>query len=362
MNRSEVTGCVYPFDKLPAQVVAAWVRIQALHAHLASPFFSYQYAETTASVRPHVFVCVLEQRGEVAGLFPFQFQSAAHRHIGAAERMGGELTDHFGVIAPPSLKINSRDLLRAAGLSHFYFTHLDESQLVHGLHCEQAETGLLIDLDGPVSYWERLRTQDKKFVQDTERRARKLEAAYGPLQFHLRKPDPCSSLEHLIERKREQYKSSNVPDALQESWQRELLRRTASSRSESCEGVVSVLTAGGVWVASQLSLRGGPVLHNWFPVYNRELSQFAPGRLLLKCITDAAPGLGISVIDRGAGDTQAKRDFATREQRFYRGVWHRPGVYSTLYRTVCSIRWRLSTAREAKSTPAYTASENLQNA
>jgi CelD/BcsL family acetyltransferase involved in cellulose biosynthesis len=350
MTGSGLKSTITPVLSLPAEIVETWRRIQRSHTHLHSAFFSYEYAYAVATVRPDVYVCLIEKNGEVAGLLPFQFETPIHRRLGAAERVGGELTDYFGLIAEPSLQIKPEQLLRLAGLNHFYFTHLNEPQLRHGLEAERAEVGLLIDVGGtPGDYWDRLRAQDKKFVQDTERRARKLEADYGPLRFQLDDPDTSSALEHLIDQKRQQYRTTNVDDSLKLMWRRALLRRLTQSDLRIFRAKLSTLFAGDTWVASQLSLRGVGVLHNWFPVYNRCLSHYAPGRLLLKHIACAAPAEGIFTIDRGVGDTQAKRDFATREQLLYRGVWHRPNIQSLIYRAACSLSWRLAGFREGVS-------------
>jgi len=51
---------------------------------------------------------------------------------------------------------------------------------------------------------------------------------------------------------------------------------------------------------------------------------------------------GISRIDRGAGDTVAKRDFSTSEHHFYRGLWSRGDVGAMGYRVGLSLLWRLS--------------------
>lgn len=343
MTNSRLAARIFPALSLPSGAIQIWKQLQSSHGHLQSPFYSYEYASMMASVHPHVFVCVIEREGEIAGFLPFQYATALQRCLAAAERVGGEMTDYFGLIAGPAMHSAPTDLLRLAGIKHFYFTHLPEAQLQYGLEGERPEVGLLVDIKtAQGTYWEQRRNQDKKFVLDTERRARKLQTEYGALRFCLEEADWPSALDMLIERKRAQYQATGVQDCLQEHWKRNLLRQLAASPSDSCRAILSTLWAGDLWVASQVSLKGDHVLHAWFPVYNRELHQYAPGRLLLKNIIEAAPSLGITVIDRGVGDTKAKRDFATREQLFYRGAWRLPGLRSLVYRASCSVKWRLA--------------------
>jgi CelD/BcsL family acetyltransferase involved in cellulose biosynthesis len=95
-------------------------------------------------------------------------------------------------------------------------------------------------------------------------------------------------------------------------------------------------------VASHFGLKCIRTLHYWFPAYNPEFSSYSPGRLLLKQIIQAGDQHGVSRIDRGTGDTPAKRDFATSQHAFYRGIWTRPSPQAMGYRLSLSVKWRLS--------------------
>ena len=79
---------------------------------------------------------------------------------------------------------------------------------------------------------------------------------------------------------------------------------------------------------------------NMFPVYNPELSKYAPGRLLLHHICKEAPMHHVRVIDRGEGDTPSKREITNDDHQFYRGSWHNKSASSYLTRGVQSVRWR----------------------
>ena len=248
----------------------------------------------------------------------------------------------------PPLSCASRPpiLARLAGFFYLGFTHLDEAQLACGLEGEKPEPGLQIQLHGGgARYWDDLRQRDKKFADDTSRRERRLEREIGPLRFRFEDEQPA--LERLISHKREQYRRSGAHDVFSHPWRYRLAQSLARSNSPDCRGVVSTLYAGDTWVASHFGLCGYGTLHYWFPVYNRDLHAFAPGRLLLKRIIEAADEHHIEKIDRGSGDTQAKREFANARHTYYRGAWFRPGLRSTIYRLNCSLRWRLATARTA---------------
>ena len=76
-----------------------------------------------------------------------------------------------------------------------------------------------------------------------------------------------------------------------------------------------------------------------------EVATFAPGRLLLMQIIENGAADGLRCIDRGEGDSAAKRDFATGEQRYYRGAWTR-GLGGIAARGVQSAVWRIQALRQ----------------
>jgi CelD/BcsL family acetyltransferase involved in cellulose biosynthesis len=121
-----------------------------------------------------------------------------------------------------------------------------------------------------------------------------------------------------------------------------------------CRATLSTLHAGDRWIGSHFGLMHGSTLHYWFPVYNPQMRNFGPGRLLIKAIIDASIENGVTRIDRGAGDSQAKLDFETSRHQFLRGIWSRPGFASLGYRAALSMQWRLQTLRKraAAESPA----------
>ncbi len=200
--------------------------------------------------------------------------------LGAAERVGEEMTDSFGLIAEPDLRVGVPTLLRLTGLWHLNFTHLAESQGSLGLKGENPQTGFLINFESGRSHWEELRITNRKYVNETERKERQIQATHGPLRFCWSEEDWEQPLRILIERKSQQYIKTGKDDWLAVRWKQKLLEVLAASKEETCQGVMSTLHAGDTWVASHFGLRCCGVLHYWFPVYNPEMSSFGPGHLL----------------------------------------------------------------------------------
>jgi len=277
----------------------------------------------------------------VVAFFPFQFRGPGRRLMGLGERVGGELSDYFGMVAAADVVLTPHRLMELAGLNALFFTHLDESQARFGLTGTQPQTGLRIDMaGGGGAYWAELKRSDKRFVADTERRERKLIEAHGPLRLTFHHDDPGTELDRLIARKREQYGRTGADDALVDPGTRRFLHLLAQGDDPLCRGIMSTLYAGDTWVASHFGLMHGGTLHFWFPVYNPELQQFSPGRVLLTAIIRQADGLGLKRIDRGVGDSPAKRDFANAEHSFTRGLWQRRNLPAMLIRAGLSLKWR----------------------
>lgn len=336
-------------SELSDAAIAAWNRLSSAMPHLSVAFLTYPYALAAEKSFPDVRVCRVRRDGLPILFFPFQFRSVAHRWLGIGERLAGEMSDYFGIVGEKEARIDPQALLRFSGLRAFLFTHLDESQLAFGLTGEAPEPGHLIDFpDGGTTFWQERRTLDKKFVGDTERRERNLVRDFGPIRFDLRSANPGADLEKLIVAKREQYSRTNVKDALGGHSTNAFLRTLSKVDHPLCSGILSTLYAGDTWVASHFGLRCDRTLHYWFPVYNPELGSYGPGRLLLKQILDAGSAHGISRIDRGAGDTVAKRDFSTSQHHFLRGLWSRGGIRATGYRAGLAALWRLGSMARPK--------------
>ena len=328
--------------ELDSRDIAIWRQLQRQVPHLGTPFLSHAFAVAASRVFGNVFVSKLQRAGRTIGFFTFQYRSALHRALGIGERLGGELSDYFGLVAEQELSLSAAELLRLSGLNTLYFTHLDENQQNFGLSGEQPEPGLKIEFpNGGPAFWTARRQMDKKFTADTERRERKLVQAHGPLDFVFRHEQPAIALAALIEAKRAQYHRTGVHDSLSSARGRKFLAELAQCDDPDCRATLSTLHAGKQWVGSHFGLMFGETLHYWFPVYNPEMKSYAPGRLVIKAIIDAAGENGVRMIDRGSGDSVAKQDFATARHHFLRGVWMRPGPIGLLYRARLSAGWRL---------------------
>lgn len=346
MDTSSYDSDIVSPSALSEADIATWQRWSEENPPLAAPHLTYSYACAAENVFYGVKVCKITLSDRLVALFPFQFASSFYRILGIGERVGGQLSDYFGIVAEPGTTLEPRLLLKLAHLSALRFTNLEVSQSSFGLTADSQEIGHWIDFPrGGAAYWEARKQVDKRFVTDTERRERKAVEKYGPVRFTFCEPDWEEPLAHLMSAKRAQYARTSVPDALGDQRNRDFLKRLAGSRDRLCSGAMSTLYAGETWIASHFGLVCNKTLHYWFPVYNPELRALSPGRLLIKSIIDSSDETGLMRIDRGAGDAVAKRDFSTSSHHFGRGLWHRTNAVSAGYRLGLSLHWRLASKR-----------------
>lgn len=109
-----------------------------------------------------------------------------------------------------------------------------------------------------------------------------------------------------------------------------------------------MLSAGERLLASHLGLFHNGVLNYWFPVYDFEARRVSPGRLLMWHTLQQADAIGLRFIDRGAGDSEAKRDFSSGTVQFGRAAWSADTWRARAARLWQSADWRLSSWRWAR--------------
>ena len=332
------------FDAITAAERNGWAQLLSESTTSRWAFMSPTYAEAVNETLGRVDVVLCWRADELVGVMSLQRAAGWLGRLGMREPGGRQMTDYFGLLARPGVQFDWRHLLRKAGIPCLYFTHLDESQAAHGLTGGSPTKGLRtrIHRDGGAAHWEWLRTQDKKLVSDTERRERKLTTDHGPLQFEMQSSSPTQDLESLIGLKNAQYRrTGHEGGALLDPVNALVLTRLLASKDTNCQPRLSILRCGGKLVACHFGLQCGPLFHYWFPVYDHRFSVYSPGRILYRNILLAAQSHGIECIDRGAGDSPAKRDFANEEHLFFKDLVG-SGFHGQILRLAQRLNWRFS--------------------
>jgi CelD/BcsL family acetyltransferase involved in cellulose biosynthesis len=265
--------------------------------------------------------------------------------FGVFEPVGGVMSDYFGVVARDDFVFSPDEIFQATRgrFSACLFSHLDETQIAHGLNGVQPRIGLRTRIGNSADvYWDELRRRDKKLVYDTDRREKKLVKEHGQINFEWQSSNREDHLSKLIEMKKNQYtRTGKFKAPLFTEGNVALLNALRDETSESCEGVLSILRANDEIIAMHFGLRCYDTLHVWFPVYSQKFAPYSPGRILLKYLITESIASGIKCLDRGEGDTQAKRDFSNEEHLYYRGFWRDRSLSGKIAGIAAAIHWRL---------------------
>lgn len=325
---------------LDAAHYTRWHQLLA-EAPVHSAFLSPDYAQAADTAFGNVHVGIFDS-GAGAAYLPFALPGLRGKILRAASPAGEHFADYFGLVASPSFRISPQDLLAHCGLHAFLFTHLDDSQQTYGLSGEKPARGLRIRQQGESGFIAELHERDKKFANDTERRLKKLTRDHGELRFAVEAADG-DTLDWVIARKLDQYRRTGKrKHPFSTSADHQFLRTLARIDHPHCRPRLTSLYCGERRIAAHFGLQCLDTLSYWFPVYDPELHSYSPGRLLLWETLRQAESLGIRCIDRGEGDTQAKRDFANEEHVYLRGYYARNSLRSLADRAINALSWRIS--------------------
>lgn len=342
-SRTNLQARTISLDDVAPVDIRGWNNLHRAQFPKGNAFMSSTFALAAARAWPHVRACYIDDDDGLAAIIPFQYARPGGFWFRAAERIAEELSDYFGMLARPGFTTTPGALLALSGCNYFSFSHLSEEQKMFGLTGEEARIGLRIELpQGGAAYWTALEGANKKFTSDTDRRIRKAEQQFGGLRFNIQNVEKEALLRQLLAYKRAQYLRTGKEDLLARPERMAFLTNLVQANADDCQSYLSTLYFGDTWAAMHFGLRSGKTLHYWFPVYNPELNSFAPGRLLLREIIRHAAAEGIEVIDRGEGETAAKRDFPSEERIYYSDAWHRNNPLAWMYRAQQSVRWRMS--------------------
>lgn len=332
------------FSSLTAAERDGWARLLEESAASRWAFMSPTFAEAVHATVGPVDVLLCWRGDELAGVMPMQRSAGWLGRLGLREPVGRQMTDYFGLLARSGVSLDWQALLKAAGVPCLYFTHLDESQAAHGLIGDSPKTGLRNHLhpEGGETYWELLRTRERKVVSEIERRERKLIAEHGAISFEMQSATPERDLQSLVDLKNAQYlRTGRDGGALLDQANVRLLNQLLASRDPLCLPRLSALRCNGQLLAAHFGLQCGAVLHYWFPAYDSQFSAYSPGRVLYRHILLNAQFFGIASIDHGEGDTVAKRDFANDEHQYFKGLVH-ASPWGQALGLIQRLRWRFA--------------------
>ncbi len=295
---------ILPGRALPAGLAAQWSAIQRADRRLESPFFCPEFTQAVAAIRNDVEVAVIEDRGSVVGLFPFQ---RARGKIGRP--VGGPLSDLHGLIMHPEWRVNASELLRGSHLSAWHFDHLPVAQTTFSDCQWMRRASPYIDTSGGFEAYRAERQRVGSHVLSRSmQKLRKLEREVGPVRIEIDVHDE-SVLQTALAWKADQYRRSRLFNAFALPWTQTLLRHMLNRDDDDCRGMLFALKVNDELQSVLYCLRSRRVLHAWLAAYRQDLAKYSPGSLLWVAVIRAAQELGIDRIDMGKGDQPYKTSF-----------------------------------------------------
>lgn len=295
---------VVRFHELTGTQLAQWREWQAADPALASPYFRPEFVEAIAAVREDVFIGLID---DGIGFFPFE---RGGRGIGGP--VGGIISDYQGLIARQDLRVNLREVVQRCGLRAWDFDHVPAAQSGFSAWASATASSPIVDVTKPAAGGS---AQSREQIL---RLRRKLAREHGPVVFEMHRVDDAA-LATLLSWKSAQYVASRASDLFAPGWIREVVINLSRRQSPEFAGMLAVLRAGDRPVAAHFGLRSRDLLHYWFPAYDATFSAYAPGRMLLVDMIDAASAHGIRVIDFGKGEAVYKSRLANGQVALLEG-------------------------------------------
>jgi CelD/BcsL family acetyltransferase involved in cellulose biosynthesis len=289
-------------DELGPTERQLWLTYQQASLATLSPYMSFTFAQAVGRHRSSARVAVIEDGGVIQAFLPFE--TSAQKIAGPIGQPMNDLQGFVGLGAP----IDARSVIRKAGLRGWRFDHVPVGQeaLTPYHHHGTMVRAPVIDIShGYHSYVDSHNRRGAKRIAEKQR---SLQRRLGSISLVWRSSDE-EHLRQLITWKSGKYSGtrqlfSEEPNALQ------IVQDLATSDSEDCAGVVSVLCAGERAVAIHLGLLGPMGLYSWMPSYDSELNRFSPGLLMWMPLIGEAAARNIPRIDLGYGQHSYKFDLA----------------------------------------------------
>jgi CelD/BcsL family acetyltransferase involved in cellulose biosynthesis len=310
-------------SELTSGVCETWRQLEESDPHLSSPFFTPEFTMLVSSVRDDVEIAIIEQGGNVTGVFPFQ---RYRKSLGIP--VAGVLSDYQGVLCQPGFECDPRELVKGCQLSAWDFDHLISSQSCVAPFHQRHSVSPVIDLSrGYEVYAEEQRLAGSQLIGKCQNMMRRMQREVGPIQFVSHAAD-VETLWDVLALKSRQYVRSSKDDLFAREWVRSLMERIHATQTKAFAGMLSLLYAGGRLVAGHMGMRSLTVWHYWFPAYNMDFAKYSPGLLLLLKMVKCAEGLGLKMIDLGMGMSLYKERLMNTSISLAAGSVELPSVLS----------------------------------
>jgi CelD/BcsL family acetyltransferase involved in cellulose biosynthesis len=294
---------VRPLD-LGEDEVERWRALQRTDPTLESPFLAPEFTQAVGRFRDNVRVAVVTDGPDVVAFLPYETNM-----LGIGHPVGFGLTDLQGIIAPPDLELDAKELLKACRLSVWDFDHMLAHQPTFAPYHTVSRVEPIIDLSAGFDvYMDEARKLAPKTHKTIRYKERKLGREVGEVRYTFTSGDPAD-LRRLMAWKSDQYNRTGRVDRFAQTW----IVKLVEHLHETGVGVLSVLRAGDRPVSAHFGLRCGSVMAGWFPAYDTEFAKYSPGMIGHMRLAQGAAEHGITEIAMGRGGKEFKEWLKSRE-------------------------------------------------
>ncbi|MCU4186186.1 GNAT family N-acetyltransferase [Acidiferrimicrobium sp. IK] len=312
-------------SQLDADRLETWRRLQQSAAHLASPFFSPEFALVLDRVRNDVRVAVLQMSCGECGFFAFQQRGRAGRALGYG------ISDWQGIVASPRLEVSAHELLASCGLAVCRFDHLSEQDAKRLAPRAQRTQSWIIDVGNDFrAYEEGRRTSSPGTFRSMSRKLRTMQRRHE-VEFRWNDPDR-SAFRTLVEWKSRQYLQTGRRNRFAQPWITGALEELLESDATGCAGVLSTLRLDGELAAVHFGIRSEHLLACWFPAFSSQWGAYSPGLQLFWMMAEASSSKGVSRLDLGKGDERFKQILANSSEPLAEADITIPSVRAAAFR------------------------------
>jgi CelD/BcsL family acetyltransferase involved in cellulose biosynthesis len=335
-----MTARLYGIADLPERLVGRWDELLA-QSPVRSAFLSHAFCAAVEGVRGGVFVLHIQEGDGAEGFMPFQIRKG-RALLGHAEKVGGSMSDYFGIVGNLRGPLDTDEILRTSNVSSLRFEEGVPELCPFRFHDFEGREGMRLKVENFEQFKNALLISNGGFVKSVLSRRRKLVRELGNVRFTLAVESVTDNLNRLIRAKRDQYLRTGTWDALAAEWQRRLLGHlVCMDRTRNCSAVISTLEAGGNWIASKLSLICHDVLHSWFSVYDPKYRAYGSGHLLWFSVIENGVAKGLHSYDFGAGSGGYKAEYRGQSYDLWNGAIRLPTPRGRSERVIQAVRWRL---------------------
>jgi CelD/BcsL family acetyltransferase involved in cellulose biosynthesis len=136
-----------------------------------------------------------------------------------------------------------------------------------------------------------------------------------------------------------------VPCAFDLDWVVRVIERMLDHQSEDFRGMLFCLYMGDRLAAAMVCVRSRNLLHGSVLGYDRELSRYAPGFVLVMRMAQMVIGLGVTRVDMGSGGEEYKDKLASGCEKVAEGTVPAQPLLAPVYRGLFRTKDRLRGTR-----------------